>query len=173
MSDTSFGAGTSPIGSTHALHANAYKMCVSGSYEPPGQFVPPDAVPSVSVPSGPSAWLATGGVNTGPRLYFATIALARSRSSGVKSINSSSDTPLRLYAGGFDGNGCVGEYHSPGMLPTSTLRSSIGHTGFPVTRSNTYKNPCFEGCATALIGFPSTTMSAKIGAEEMSMSHSG
>src|SRR5580704_18772352 len=112
-------------------------MCVSGSYEPPGQFVPPDAVPSVSVPRGPSALLATGGVNTGPKWYLETTALAFSRNCGLKSIKSSRDTPFRLYAAGFVGKGCVGEYHSPGTFPTSTFRSSIGHTGLPVMRSKT------------------------------------
>ena len=32
-------------------------------------------------------------------------------------MRSSSDTPWRSYAGGFVGNGCVGEYHSPGTSP--------------------------------------------------------
>src|SRR5579859_1944589 len=137
MSETSFGARTNPIGSTHALHANAYTMCVSGSYEPPGQFVPPEAVPTVSVPSVPSNLLSEGGVNTGPSLYFEAIAFPRSSNSGVKSIKSLSRTPFRLYAGGFDGIGWVREYHSPGTVPVSTCFSSIGHTGLPVTRSNT------------------------------------
>src|SRR5882672_6110706 len=137
MSETVFGARTKPIGSAHAVHANAYTMCVSGSYDPPGQFVPPEAVPRVNVPSGPSALLATGGVKTGPKWYLETTAFAFSRSSGLNSIRSSMDTPLRLYAGGFVGKGCVCEYHSPGTVPTSTLRSSIGHTGLPVTRSKT------------------------------------
>src|SRR5262249_48404422 len=149
MSEISFGARTNPIGSTQALHANKYAVCVSGSYEPPGQFVPPDAVPIVSVPNGPSILLSVGGVNNGPRWYWEAMVFARSRSSGVKSIRSSMATPLRLYACGFVGMGCVSEYHSPATLPASTFRSSIGQTGFPVTRSNTYKNPCFEGCATA------------------------
>ena len=52
-------------------------------------------------------------------------------------MRSASDTPCRSYGAGLVGCGCVGEYHSPGTLPASTLRSSIGHTGAPVTRSNT------------------------------------
>src|SRR5690242_20637726 len=148
-------------------------MWVSGSYDPPGQFVPPEAVPNVSVPSGPSTLLATGGVKTGPKWYLEAIALAFSRRSGLKSIKSSMETPLRLYAGGFEGMGCVGEYHSPGTSPISTFFSSIGQTGLPVMRSKTYRKPCLDGCATALMGLPSTTMSARIGADEMSMSHKG
>jgi len=35
------------------------------------------------------------------------------------------------------------------------------------------ENPCFDGCATALTGLPSTVISARIGAEEMSISQSG
>src|SRR5713226_8554436 len=143
-------------------------MCVSGSYDPPGQFVPPLAVPSVSVAKGPSTLLSTGGVYTGPILYFAIIVCARSRIAGVKSIRSLIEIPLRLYAGGLVGNGCVGAYHSPGTVPFSTGFSTIGHTGFPVTRSSTYRKPCLLGCATALIARPSTVMSARIGPDEIS-----
>ncbi len=45
-------------------------MLVSGSYEPPGQFVPPPADASDNVASGPSALLTTGGVKIGPYLYL-------------------------------------------------------------------------------------------------------
>src|SRR5437763_3723971 len=167
------GDGTSPSGSRHAWHADAYTMCVSGSYEAPGQFVPPLAVPSVSVARGPAATLITGGVKTGPSLYRDASFAPSARSSGVKSISSSADTPLREYAGGLVGIGCVGAYHSPGTAPFSTGRSSIGQTGWPLTRSKTYRIPCLVGCATALIARPFTVMSARIGAEEMSMSHRG
>src|ERR1041385_1104648 len=173
MSEISFGAFTTPIGVTHALHAYTYTVWVSGSYDPPGQLVPPLAVPIVSVASGPPTLLSEGGVNTGPILYFEISVIASSRSAGVKSIRSSLNTPLRLYAGGLLGIGCVAEYHSPGTVPFSTGFSGIGHTGFPVTRSSTYRNPCLLGCATAFTARPSTLMSARIGADEMSMSHSG
>src|SRR5215475_9032698 len=66
ISETSLGDSTKPMGSMQELHAYRYAMWVSGSYEPPGQFVPPDAVPIVSVPSGPSCLLTVGGVKTGP-----------------------------------------------------------------------------------------------------------
>src|SRR5437762_14025803 len=49
---------------------DTYRMCVSGSNDPPGQLVPPPAAPSASVASGPSSLLTTGGVNTGPILYL-------------------------------------------------------------------------------------------------------
>jgi release factor glutamine methyltransferase len=47
-------------------------------------------------------------------------------------------------------NGCVGEYHSPGTVPFSTGRFSIGHTGLPLVRSKTYSQFCLVGCAIAL-----------------------
>ncbi len=103
----------------------------------PANSVPPLAVPSVSVASGPPTLLSAGGVNTGPILYFATAVSASSRILGVKSIRSSTETPLRAYATGFVGIGCVGEYHSPGTSPFGAGFSSIGQTGCPVTRSNT------------------------------------
>jgi len=40
-------------------------MCVSGSYDPPGQFVPPD---DRKLPIGPSFRLTGGGVKIGPSL---------------------------------------------------------------------------------------------------------
>ena len=45
-----------------------YRMFVSGSNEPPCQFVPPSWLGAISVPSGPSILLTTGGVNSGPIL---------------------------------------------------------------------------------------------------------
>src|SRR5262245_16174693 len=107
-------------------------MCVSGSNAPPGQFDPPFVGPRASVPSGPSALLTTGGVKIGPSLKRDAIATACARRSGVKSIRSSTDVPFLAYAGGFDGMGCVGEYHSPGTSPFSTGVSTIGQTGLPV-----------------------------------------
>src|SRR5205814_1296427 len=101
-------------------------MCVSGSYEPPGQL---DANAPINVASGPSIWLTTGGVKIGPVLYFDTSFTASERSSGVKSIRSSACTPCRSYAGGLVTNGCVGAYHSPGTSPVATRRSSIGQIG--------------------------------------------
>src|SRR5881296_1392730 len=145
-------------------------MCVSGSYEPPAQLVPPPAGPKTRVPSGPSTLLTTGGVNSGPILKRETIFSASARSSGVKSMRSSTDDPWRSYAGGLVGNGCVAEYHSPGTSPLGTGRSSIGHIGFPVTRSNTYRNACLVGCATALMVCPLIVMSARSGAQGISIS---
>src|SRR5438445_360359 len=88
---------------------------------------------------GPPSWLAGG-----------------ARTSGGQSIRAwGSLRKLRAYAGGLVGNGCIGEVFSPGTSDCGTGRSSIGHTGRPVTRSNTYRNACLPGRATALIGLPS------------------
>src|SRR4029077_9975899 len=97
MSENSrLGGGTSPKGKRQALHACTYATCVSGSYEPPGQLVPPPAVPTVSVASGPPILLSAGGVKIGPILNLETTWAASCRSSGVKSIKSSLEIPLRL-----------------------------------------------------------------------------
>jgi len=55
---------------------------------------------------------------------------------------SSSVTPCSVNAGGFVGNGCVGHACSPLTSLAGTARSSIGHTGVPVTRSKTNAKPC-------------------------------
>ena len=70
--------------------------------------------------------------------------------------------PCRSNAAGRVGNGWVGEYHSPGTLPAGTGRSSMGHTGSPVTRSKTYTKACLLGWAMALISLPSTRMSTRL-----------
>src|SRR5262245_22342152 len=129
MSDHSLlGGGISPM-KISVVDVDAKTVCVSGSYEPPGQFVPPRAPASVNVPSDPPLTLTLGGVNSGPSLYRDRILSACALISGVKSAASASDTSCRSYAGGFLGYGCVGEYHSPGTSPFGTGRSSIGHTG--------------------------------------------
>jgi hypothetical protein len=73
-------------------------------------------------------------------------------------------TPCSENAGGFDGTGCVGHACSPGMSLDGTGRSSIGHTGAPVSRSNTNAQPCFVSCTTASMRFPATVIVARIGA---------
>src|SRR5205823_12879536 len=84
---------------------------------------------------------------------------------GVKLISSSSVTACRAYAGGLVGNGCVGDVFSIGTSDCGTGFSSIGHTGWPVMRSNTYRNASLLGSATALIALPLTLMSIRIGAD--------
>src|SRR5262245_41076048 len=126
MSDLRFSSGGTRPRALACVFENTYMIFVSGSYEPPCQFAPPVAAGRISVARGPSHLLTTGGVKIGPILYFDTNSTACCFSSGVKSIRSSSDTPWRSKAGGFDGKGCVDAYHSPGTSPFATGFSSIG-----------------------------------------------
>ena len=68
------------------------------------------------------------------------------------------------------GTGCVGEVHSPGTMDCRTLRSSMGQTGSPVARSNTYRNAVLLGCITASMRQPSTVMSPSMGGPTVSYS---
>src|SRR5258708_4766926 len=138
MSENPAGGGTSPIVPIAPVEYT-YARCVSGSYDPPFQFVPASAL--VSRPIGPSILLTTGGVNIGPILYFFTSSTASERSAGVKSIRPSIETPVRSYHGGFVGNRCVGAYHSPGTSSCGTGRSSIAQIGWPGSRLKTYSSP--------------------------------
>ncbi len=114
-------------------------MPVSGSNAPVCQLPEPHVPGLPSVPRFPpgSSDLSDGGVKIGPSTNGSTSSSARARSSGVKSIRSSSVTPCASNGGGFVGNGCVGEERSPGTVDRGTGRSSIGQTGSPVTRSKT------------------------------------
>src|SRR5580658_3953962 len=73
----------------------------------------------------------------------------------------------RANAGGLVGKGCVGELHSPGTSDCGTGRSSIGHRGLPVSRSNTYRNPNVVGCATTSTFLPSCFTVSSLGAVEI------
>src|SRR5947208_13900052 len=114
ISENPFGASTNPRPATPALLACAYTMCVSGSYEAPGQFVPPPSVPIVTACQGPPTLLKTAGRNIGPIRYCFICSQAWARGAGVKLINLSTVTACRAYAGGFVGNGCVGDGFPPG-----------------------------------------------------------
>src|SRR5262249_13486100 len=70
----------------------------------------------------------------------------------------------RAKGGGKVGKGCVGEVHSPGTSDLGTGRSSIGHTGLPDTRSNTYRKPFLEASATTSTALPSCFTVASCGA---------
>jgi hypothetical protein len=50
------------------------------------------------------------------------------------------------------------------MSLAGTGRSAMGHTGVPVTRSNTNANPCFVTWTTASTRRPSTVIDASTGA---------
>src|SRR2546425_5495838 len=74
------------------------------------------------VPFVPPASAREGGSKRRPWRYCLTIASASARSSGVKSIRCSSVMSCWSRGGGLVGNGCVGEYHSPGTPPFATGR---------------------------------------------------
>ena len=82
---------------------------------------------------------AHGGVNSPSLRAFAIRVFHSSRSSGVRmyGLMSSTVNVCGANGGGAVGNGCVGHARSPGMSLGGTGRSSMGHTGSPVTRSNT------------------------------------
>jgi len=69
----------------------------------------------------------------------------------------------RAKAGGLVGNGCVGDDTSPGTSLLGTGRSSMGHSGLPLTRSNTYRNPVFPACATMSTFLPSCFTVSSLG----------
>src|SRR5262245_25212120 len=111
-------------------------MPVSGSKQPPSQFDPPLLPGICSDPALPSAPRTAGGSQAVvPYLYILRTRSASALISGVQSITSLSRIPCMSYGAGFDGIGCVGEYHSPGTVPFGTGVSTIGQTGAPVTRS--------------------------------------
>ena len=103
----------------------------------PAQVAAPPSGGRIRVPCQPPSSRREIGVNSGPSRYGCTTSTAISRSSGVKSMRSSMVTPWYSNGAGRVGNGWVGETYSPGMfVSVGTGRSSIGHTGSPVTRSN-------------------------------------
>ena len=104
---------------------------MSGSKAPPGQLAPPSKPGMATVPRS------LGGVYIGPYWREVRMRSASARTSGVKSITSSSCMPWRSNGGGRVGKGWVGEVCSPGMPVWGTCRSSIGQTGSPVSRSKT------------------------------------
>ena len=114
-------------------------MPVSGSTAAPPQSAPPTTPGAISVPFVPPGDSSTsdGAVKSGPVTYCSNMSSASCRSSGVKSIRSSMLAPCWSNGGGLVGNGWVAAYHSPGTLPGSTGRSSMGQMGSPVTRSKT------------------------------------
>src|SRR4029453_5443981 len=91
------------------------------------------------------------------------VSLAATISSFLKSTLES--------AGGFSGNGCVGEYHSLGTSPLGTGRSSTPKIGLPVVRSRMNIQPVLPTDASAGIVFPLCLMSTRTGGDGMSESH--
>ena len=105
-------------------------MPLSGSTAAPPQLAPPTVPGRCTVPGS------EGGVNSGPMRKRVMASTASARSAGVKSTRSSTVTPWYSKGAGLVGNGCVGEACSPGTSDGGTGRSSIGHSGAPVTRLN-------------------------------------
>src|SRR5712671_1191395 len=114
------------------------------------QFAPPLLPGICMVP------LRLGGVNKPSLCQVCSISLTLALSSSVKyGLMSFSVNDCRANAGGLVGNGCVGQDSSPGTSDFGTGRSSIGHNGLPVSRSNTNRKPCLVGCATTSTFLPS------------------
>ena len=132
-------------------------------------MAPPVAEGKPKVPRVPSsASIRDGGEYTLElRRKSAIASRAARRSSGVKSITSSSVNPCRSKGAGRVGKGCVGEYHSPGTSPAGTGSSSIGQIGSPVTLSKVYTQACLVTCMRTLRPLGK---SARIGADGMSQS---
>ena len=135
-----------------------YKRLASGSKAAPPQLAPPPQPGTTKLPCS------DGGRNNGPMRTSARRFNARSRSLGVKSIRSSSLTPCSSNGGGQVGNGCVGDACSPSKSLFGTGRSSMGHSGVPVTRSKTYRKPTLLTCTTARTGLPFWIRSTTTGA---------
>src|SRR5688572_28685623 len=155
MSDI-LGSGLRKPVSWYSVIELTYNVPVSGSAAPPCQFPPYGCISPVM----PSLAI-IGGVYIGPILYAFAILSASVLSSGVRSKSTGGLGGPN--AGRLLGNGCVGEVLSPGTSDWGTGRSSIGHTGCPVIRSNTYAKPCLLSCVTALIRRPSTVRSNNTG----------
>src|SRR5947209_6724604 len=103
-------------------------------------------LPQLAPPLLPGNWIVPrvlGGVNKP--------SLRDSRSKSRIQVLSSSDRyglisfsvkDCRANGGGALGKGCVGDVCSPGTSLCGTGFSCIGHSGSPVTRSKTNRNPC-------------------------------
>ena len=109
--------------------------------------------PQLAPPNWPGSMMfsraSDGGVNTpslrAARNRFSTLARDAGSRCGLMSL---AVKVRRPNGSGRVGNGCVGQACSPGMSLAGTGRSSIGHSGWPVTRSNTKSWPVLVGCAT-------------------------
>src|SRR5580692_6829238 len=97
-----------------------------------------------------------GGVNNPSlRELLSSSRIAAFSASVAYGLISFSVKDWRANGGGFVGNGCVGELHSPGTSDWGTTLSSMGHKGSPVIRLNTYRNPNLVGWAIASTFLPS------------------
>ena len=99
------------------------------------------------------------------RAFFSrSVQDARSASVRNSGVRSSTVICCRANGAGLVGNGCVGQVCSPGTALFSIARSSMGHSGVPVSRSNTNRKPCLAASATASIALPSCLTVTSCGA---------
>src|ERR1044071_4642907 len=123
-----------------------------GSNAEPFQFPPPVHPGKITRSFGPYC-------ANGPPVIAPPSSARRSRQyfscSGVIVATSSGENVIRASGGGLTGNGCVGQYSSPGSgLSDATGRSSTPKIGWPVTRLKMNSSPCFVYWATAGIVWP-------------------
>src|SRR5688572_14209785 len=127
-----------------------YIMPFCGSTAERPQFVPP---------LWPGIWTEPrrlGGVNSPSLRQPLKASLSTCCSAaGMCGLMSRSVNDCLANAGGLVGTGCVGDDHSPGTSDCGTGRSSIGHSGSPVLRLNTKRNPCLVAWATTSTSRPS------------------
>src|SRR5580704_17048760 len=83
--------------------------------------------------------------------------------SGVRLEISSLVIVVLESGGGLTGNGSVGEYHSPGVSPLGTGRSSTPNIGLPVLRSRINNRLILLVSATAGMVLPSRLTSINAG----------
>ena len=127
---------------------------VSGSNAPVFQLPAPHDPGTISVPCLPpgSSLTSDGGVKIGPSTNVFASSRARARSSGVKSIRSSSVRPMRANGARL---GRKRLRRAPCARPGSSIAAPAAPRSAtpacPVTRSKTYRKPVLLGCITALI----------------------
>ena len=102
----------------------------------------PAVLPQFAPPHAPGNWMCgrrwLDGVNTPSFAASRTSCFSFSCSSGLTNgFTSSGVIDCRANGGGLVGIGWVGDETSPGTSLFGTGRSSIGHSGVPVFRSNT------------------------------------
>ncbi len=117
-------------------------------------------LPQLAPPTAPGTAIVSCSVESGanrPLLAFFSRSIQDARSASVRNSGVRSSTVIccRANGAGFVGNGCVGQVCSPGTVLFSIGRSSIGHSGLPVSRSKTNRKPCLAAWATASTGLPS------------------
>ncbi len=153
---------------------------VLGSVAVPPQFGPP--LPGncrVLLGGAPSSWNRNGVVGTGvvvasgalPQFLAGLGVLRKVVRSAAVTMSLSLSKLLRASWGGFSGNGCVGEYHSPGTSPLGTGRSSTPNTGLPVVRSRMNISAGLPIAASAGMVLPSFLISTRPAPGGRSESH--